>query len=104
MKYLYKDGSLVEEAYVPHGEYASMSTIIPWKNDSDLPLEETYKFLGYNRSATSNIVMDLTTYQITEDTTFYAVFDSNPISVYDDIHPEYFEHQNYQLLKQIHYS
>lgn len=90
VKYLYKDGSLVEEAYVPHGEYASMSTIIPWKNDSDLPLEETYKFLGYNRSATSNIVMDLTTYQITEDTTFYAVFDSNPISVYDDIHPEYF--------------
>lgn len=27
---------------------------------------------------------------ITEDTTFYAVFDNNPINVYEDIHPEYF--------------
>jgi hypothetical protein len=34
--------------------------------------------------------MKLEEYMITEDTTFYAVFDNNPINVYEDIHPEYF--------------
>lgn len=91
VKYYYKDNTLIEEKKIPHGNYAIMSTIIPWKDDSDLPLEQTYKFLGYNRSATSNTVMKLEEYMITEDTVFYAIFDSNPISVYDDIHPEYFE-------------
>lgn len=91
VKYYYKDNTLIEEKKIPHGKYAEMSTIIPWKDDSDLPLEQTYKFLGYNRSATSNTVMKLEEYMITEDTAFYAIFDSNPISVYDDIHPEYFE-------------
>ena len=91
VKYYYKDSTLIEEKKIPYGNYAVMSTIIPWKDDSDLPLEQTYKFLGYNRSATSNTVMKLEEYMITEDTTFYAIFDSNPISVYDDIHPEYFE-------------
>lgn len=90
VKYLYKDGSPVETKLVPHGDFAPMSTIIPWKDDRDLPLEQIYKFLGYNRSTTSNTIIKLEDYRITEDTTFYAVFDNNPISVYDDIHPEYF--------------
>ena len=39
VKYYYKDNTLIEEKKIPHGKYAEMSTIIPWKDDSDLPLE-----------------------------------------------------------------
>lgn len=90
VKYYYKDNTLIEEKKIPHGNYAVMSTIIPWKDDSDLPLDQTYKFLGYSRSATASSAIKLEEYMITEDTTFYAVFDNNPINVYEDIHPEYF--------------
>ena len=41
-------------------------------------------------SATASSAIKLEEYMITEDTTFYAVFDNNPINVYEDIHPEYF--------------
>lgn len=90
VKYYYKDNTLIEEKKIPHGNYAVMSTIIPWKDDSDLPLDQTYKFLGYSRSATASSAIKIEEYMITEDTTFYAVFDNNPINVYEDIHPEYF--------------
>ena len=90
VKYYYKDNTLIEEKKIPHGNYAVMSTIIPWKDDSDLPLDQTYKFLGYSRSATASSAIKLEEYMITEDTTFYAVFDNNPINVYEDIHLEYF--------------
>jgi hypothetical protein len=34
--------------------------------------------------------MDLSTYPITEDTELYAIWNSEPVSVYENIHPEYF--------------
>lgn len=90
VKYCYKDGTLIELIPTPHNTYAQMTTDIPWKDDSALPLEETYQFLGYTRSVGSNSLVNLEEYLVTENTTFYAVFNENPVSVYDNIHPEYF--------------
>lgn len=90
VKYYYKDGTLFEEKFIPNGNPAELSDGIPWMDDSELDLEKTYQFLGYNRSAQATKPMVLSDYLITEDTNFYAIFNSEPISVYDNIHPEYF--------------
>lgn len=90
VSYYYKDGTLIEVKPIPHGSPAELSDEIPWMDDSNLPLTQTYQFLGYNRSASSTKPLVLSDYIITEDTTFYAIFDSTPINVYDNVHPEYF--------------
>jgi hypothetical protein len=50
----------------------------------------TYKILGYNRNANATTPMDLSTFPITEDLELYTIWDPTPVSVYDNIHPEYF--------------
>jgi len=48
--------------------------------------------------------MDLENFRIINDTTFYTVWNDEPISVYDNIHPEYFEivNENYTSTNSIH--
>ena len=83
-------GTVIETKKIPHETYAGISNTIPWKDDSALAIEETYKFLGFARSANSSTIIDLNTYVITEDTSFYAVFDENPVSVFENVNPDYF--------------
>jgi hypothetical protein len=81
---------------VPHMTSITGPKTAPWKDDSALDTDPnygpsyTYKILGYSASATSNKLIDFSKILITEDSKFYTVWDKNPVSVYDNIHPEYF--------------
>jgi hypothetical protein len=81
---------------VPHMTSIVGPRTAPWKDDSALDSDPnygpsfTYKILGYSASATSTKLVDFSKIIITEDTKFYTVWDENPVSVYDNIHPEYF--------------
>jgi hypothetical protein len=86
------DGSsLYDTVYVPHGTPTTGPASIPWRDDSALQLKQTYQFLGWNRTNNATEPMDLSGFNIISDTTFYSVWNSEPASVYDNVHPEWFE-------------
>lgn len=60
---------------------------IPYKDDSSLPEDRTYSFIGYAlmKNSTTPISAD---YFVQNNQSFYPLFEE--ISVYDNIHPEYF--------------
>lgn len=92
----YSDGELFVTDKIPHESIIDGPSIAPWRDDSALDHDEkygpsfTYKVLGYNRNANATTPMDLSTFPITEDIELYTIWDANPVSVYDNIHPEYF--------------
>lgn len=63
---------------------------LPTKSDSGLPLNMTNAFVGWSTSASSNNVIDLSTYLVTNNQYMYPVFTET--SVYDErnIHREWF--------------
>ena len=74
------------------GDNLTVPDIIPWKDDSKLGKEQTYKFKGWlqKQSAAGNEqVLDLTTIKATRDLTFYAYFGLQE-SVYNVIYEDYF--------------
>ena len=87
----YNGNSIFETVRVPHGQSIDGPTSAPYRDDSDLPLEQTYQLLGYNRNANASTPMNLSNFEIIGDTVFYAIWNSEPVSVYDNIHPEWFE-------------
>jgi hypothetical protein len=100
----YDGDSEFETMLVEHNTSITGPTTAPWRDDSNLPLDQTYALLGYNRSKTATTPMDLENFRIINDTTFYTVWNDEPISVYDNIHPEYFEivNENYTSTNSIH--
>ena len=102
---VYDGDTLFETVKVPHGSCFVSPTQAPYKDDSDLDVFETYRLLGYARTANATTAMDLTTFPIISDTTFYTVWDCytasdgepdkigqlKPCSVYENVHPELFE-------------
>lgn len=93
----YSEGSLFTTMKVPHGLTIEGPDVAPWKDDSVLDHDENYgpaytwNLLGYSRNPNAVTPMDLKNYEITEDLELYAVWDDEPISVYQNIHPEYFQ-------------
>lgn len=74
------------------GDYLTVPDIIPWKDDSKLGKEQTYKFKGWLQKASTSAneqVIDLTTIKATKDLTFYAYYGLQE-SVYDVIYEDYF--------------
>lgn len=102
---VYDGETLLETVKVPHGEYFSGPTQAPHKDDSNLGIFETYRLLGYARTPNASTPMDLTTYSITSDSIFYTVWQKDQdgnlaaVSVFEDIHPEYFTitNSNYNI-------
>ena len=92
----YNEGQLFVTDKIPHESIISGPSVAPWKDDSNLDSDAnygpsyTYRILGYSRNANATTPMDLSTFPITEDIELYTVWDSTPVSVYDNIHPEYF--------------
>ena len=92
----YSDGELFVTDKIPHESIITGPSAAPWKDDSALDADPnygpsfTYKILGYNRNANATAPMDLSTFPITEDIELYTIWDPTPVSVYDNIHPEYF--------------
>lgn len=97
-------GAIVETQMIPYGSYATLPDAIPWKDDSALDVDKTYKFIGYNTDKNEDEAIDLENYPIYHDfladkeSALYAIFDPNPISVYENIHPEYFVASNYNYI------
>lgn len=77
--------------YVNAGDYLSNPDIIPWRDDSQLGVEQTYKFSGWslNKGNVNSQIMDLPTLKATKDLTFYAYY-GNPISIYNAVNEDYF--------------
>ena len=92
----YPDGT-IKSMYIPYNQIIQTPSEIPWKDDSALEPTETYQFLGWGLDPTKTNVIDLTTFKITGDYLYsankhlHAIFSPNTISVYNNIHPEYFE-------------
>ena len=92
----YNEGQLFVTDKIPHESIISGPSVAPWKDDSNLDSDAnygpsyTYRILGYSRNANATTPMDLSTFPITEDIELHTIWDSTPVSVYDNIHPEYF--------------
>ena len=87
----YDGDTLFDTILVPHESTTTGPVQVPYRDESALALEETYQFLGWNRTNTAVEPMNLSEFQIISDTSFYSVWNPQPISVYDNIHPEWFE-------------
>ena len=77
MTYLYKDGTEIEVVSSPYSSQKGsikQPTIPPSMDESDLPLNMTYAFLGYSESADSDELVDFANRTSSRDMTFYAVF------------------------------
>lgn len=83
------DGNILEEKEVEYGTKRDqfVPNVIPYKDDSSLPTEMTYGFDGYAlmKNSTTPISAE---YYVQNNQAFYPLF--SQISVYDNVHPEYF--------------
>ena len=82
ISYYYPDGSLIETVDSPYSaEYGSIvqPTVPPMMDDSDLPLNETYAFLGYSENAESLDLVDFSRRTSNRDMSFYAVFERSNV-------------------------
>ena len=95
----YDNNQLFATVKVPHGTATTGPVAVPHRDDTDVELDKTYQFLGWNRIANSTTAMDMSTFNIINDTTFYSVWNPELVSVYDNIHPEWFTitNPNYQV-------
>ena len=86
MTYCFKDGSIIEVVDSPYsaekGSIQQPSTI-PMMDESNLPIDRTYAFLGYSENADSDELVDFSTRTSSKNLKFYAVFAER--DVYENI-------------------
>lgn len=80
MSFYNDDDSLIDEIEVTYNEKLYPPTIIPHKDESALPLESTYKHVGYSTNKGGRKV-DLESMRSIKDYKFYAVYEI--ANVYD---------------------
>ena len=74
---------------MPYGEIAQAPSALPFKDDSQLGLYETYDFKGWSSSIGGELV-DLSTITVTSDEEFYAIFEKVD-DVRKIVHYDWFE-------------
>ena len=82
-------GGEFAEVKVPYGEIAQAPSALPFKDDSQLGLYETYDFKGWSSSIGGELV-DLSTITVTSDEEFYAIFEKVD-DVRKIVHYDWFE-------------
>lgn len=82
----------IATSYIDYGDKCVEPEVIPWKKDSDLDLTQTYSFEGWTNNLSTEKIVDISKQIVRADTKFYPVF--KKISVYDNIHLEYFSAEN----------
>lgn len=82
------------EVKVPYGEVAQAPDALPYKDDSQLGLYETYDFKGWSSSMGGELV-DLSTITVTSDEEFYAIFEKID-NVKKVVHYDWFEAVDYE--------
>ena len=98
----YPDGT-IKSTFVPYNEVIVTPSEIPWKDDSALAVDETYQFIGWSFKTDEAFnpdrgdeVINTSTFKVVKDylassnNNLYAIFNKSPISVYDNVHPEWF--------------
>jgi hypothetical protein len=79
-----EDGVETSVLKIPYQENLRSPLVVPISgNEASLPDDKIYKFLGYSKTKEGEVV-DLTTISSAQDLNFYAVYDTNPMSVYDN--------------------
>ena len=69
---------------IPYQENLRSPLVVPISGkEASLPDDKIYKFLGYSKTKEGEVV-DLTTISSAQDLSFYAVYDTTPMSVYDN--------------------
>lgn len=104
--FIFPDGT-VQTIYTTYNEIINTPADVPYKDDTALDSDKTYAFLGWGFNQNSTEVINVNTFKVTKDylvssnNGLYAIFNSNPISVFDNIHPEWFEivneNESYEL-------
>ena len=95
VEFVYPDGSK-ETEYVTYGENIILPSKIPYRSDDDLSDNQTYNFLGWNYMAEALEGINTSNFKITHDylqangNAMQSVWAENPISVYENVHPEWF--------------
>ena len=87
----YDNGVLFDTIQIPHGSYCTVPSVTPYRDDNSLPLQETYSLLGYSDVENATEKIELNDLLIINNTKLYTVWDTKTISVYDNVHPEYFK-------------
>ena len=84
------DGSILEEPLtIAYGTLGIPEpTKIPYLNDSELDLYNTYAFKGFTDNTLTNKIVTLSDTMVRNDAEYWPVFEE--INVYDNIHPEYY--------------
>ena len=108
--FVYPDGTRITK-YVTWNTTVTVPDVIPYKPDVDsnnvaLPVDQTWQFLGWSTNMNAEEADERFTngtFVITKDylgdnnSGIYTVWSSEPMSVYDNVHPEWFEivNENY---------
>ena len=74
----------IEIVRTPFNHVINLPSTVPYKNESSLPLEQKYAFLGYAKTPTATKPIDMTREIAIRNTKYYAIFKqtdvySNPI-------------------------
>ena len=79
------DSTYEVEFEIDYGEKFQLPTVIPYRDDSDLPRTKTWRFMGYTFSPSSSALIDFSssTARVTRNITVYAYFGENGVSVYE---------------------
>ncbi len=84
------DGTLVggDTVKVPYGSNVRLPEEVPYKDDSNLELLQSYNFKGYSQTANGDII-DPTVLKVTADRSFYSQFELIE-DIRTVVHPEWF--------------
>lgn len=79
------DDNILTDYDIDYGSFITndkMPSAIPYKDDSELALTQTYRFKGYTTTKNSSSIVDVQQIQISKDWNFYPVFRQQ--SVYEE--------------------
>lgn len=85
MRFLYADGTAIcDPIGTAYGSPINIPSTVPYQDESDLPTEEKYAFLGYALSPDAIAPLDMSRVSANQERTFFALFDrasvySNPV-------------------------
>lgn len=85
MTFRYADETEIAKVQTEYGQPINLPSTVPYQDESELPFDEKYAFLGYAYQKNATRPLDLSKIIASKDTIFYAIFEtanvhSNPIA------------------------
>jgi len=83
MTFKYGDGTIIDTIGTAFGSQGiNLPSVIPYQDESELPEDQKYGFLGYAYNADAITPLDMSKISASRDMTFYAIFEES--SVYEN--------------------